>query len=106
MQVTVLAEAADRERMSRLLFRETSTIGVRFYAAERQTLDRSQEAVDTRYGPLRVKVSRLDGELMNFAPEYEDCRRVAAERGVPLKMVLAEASSRYLEQFGRPSILP
>jgi hypothetical protein len=71
------------------------------HAAERRTLDRRHVAVETSYGPLRMKVSSLDDEVVNFAPEYEDCRRVAAERGVPLKKVLAEANFRYLEQFGK-----
>ncbi len=99
--VCVIAEPADEDRLARLLFRETSTIGVRIHAAERRTLDRTQVPVETDYGPLRVKVSRLDGEVINFAPEYEDCRRVARERDVPLKTVLAEASFRYLQKFGK-----
>jgi uncharacterized protein (TIGR00299 family) protein len=98
--VTLVVEPADRERLARLLFAESTTIGVRFLAAERRALDRAQVPVQTDYGPVRVKVSRLEGEVLNFAPEYEDCLKIARERGVPLKTVLAEASRRYLEQYG------
>jgi len=99
--VSLVVETGDRERMARLLFRESTTIGLRIYTAERRTLDRSHVTVDTTYGPLRVKVSRLEGEVLNFAPEYDDCQKVARERGVPLKMVLAEANFRYLEKYGK-----
>lgn len=100
VMVSLLAEHSDRDRLAGLVFRESSTIGVRIHAAERRTLDRAHVSVDTSFGPLRVKVSSLNGEMLNFAPEYDDCQRVARERGVPLKMVLAEASHKYLEQFG------
>ena len=101
--VTLVADLADRERLARLLFTESTTIGVRFLAAERRVLDRAQVSVQTDYGPVRVKVSRLEGQVMNFAPEYEDCRRIAREQRVPLKRVLAEAGRRYLEQYGKGS---
>ena len=101
MLVSVVAEPGDADRLARLLFRETTTIGVRVHAAERRTLERSHVPVETSYGPVRVKVSRLGGEVMNFAPEYDDCRQIAQSRGVPLKLVLAEANSRYLETYGR-----
>ena len=98
MVVSLVVETADRERLARLLFRESTTIGVRIYTAERRTLDRTHVTVDTAYGPLRVKVSQLDGEILNFAPEFDDCQRAARQRGVPLKRVLAEANFRYLEK--------
>lgn len=101
MVVSLVVDPADRDRLARLLFRESTTIGVRIYTAERRTLDRTHVTVDTTYGPLRVKVSRLDGEILNFAPEYDDCQKIARERGVPLKMVLAEANFRYLQKFGK-----
>lgn len=101
MVVSLVVDMKDRERLCRLLFRESTTIGVRMYTAERRTLERAHVPVTTAYGPLRIKVSRLNGEVLNFAPEYEDCAKAARERDVPLKRVLAEASARYLEQFGK-----
>lgn len=96
--VSVVADPADRDRLIRLLFEESTTIGVRVHTAERRTMERKQIPVDTDYGPLRIKVSCLDGEVLNFAPEYEDCRKAARDRGVPLKKVLAEANFRFLEK--------
>ncbi len=99
--LTVLAAPADAERLTRLLFEETSTIGVRSYRAERRSLDRAHVSVETAYGPVRVKVSSSNGEVLNFAPEYDDCRRLAEEKRVPLKRVLEEAAAEYLVRFGK-----
>jgi uncharacterized protein (DUF111 family) len=52
--------------------------------------------VATKYGEIRIKVALLDGERVNFVPEYEDCRRLAAESGIPLKEIMAVATSSYL----------
>ena len=66
----------------------------------RRTLHRESIALDTPQGPIRVKVGRLNGHILNIAPEYEDCRRVAVERGVPLKQVLAEVSFEFQKRNG------
>lgn len=87
----VIARPEDQERLSALLFAETSTLGLRILSAERRVQSRRIVEVETRYGTVRVKVSG-DGA---YAPEYEDCRRLARERGVPLKEVLNEASLAY-----------
>jgi len=89
--LTVLCRPQDASRMAELLFEETTTIGVRSYEARRQILERETVPVETPHGTVRVKVSRRNGAVLNAAPEYEDCRRLAAERGVPLKQVLADA---------------
>ncbi len=99
--LTVLAAPCDVGPLSRLLFEETSTIGVRTYRAERLILERSHVSVETTYGPVRVKVSSRQGEVLNFAPEYEDCRRLAEERQVPLKRVLEQATAAYLAGHGK-----
>jgi hypothetical protein len=75
-----------------VLFRETTTLGVRFSSAERRVEPRRFVEVLTRHGIVRVKASP-DG----FTPEYEDARRIAAESGTPLKQVLAEACYEYLK---------
>jgi len=93
--VTLLSEPAAVDRLTDLIFRETSTIGVRSYTARRRTLQRESIPVETPLGRIRIKVSRLNGHILNVAPEYEDCQRVAAERGVPLKQVLAEAAFQF-----------
>jgi pyridinium-3,5-bisthiocarboxylic acid mononucleotide nickel chelatase len=74
-----------------ILFSETTTIGVRMYPVERRKLGREESSVDTVYGPVQVKIARLDGRVMNIAPEYRDCLRIAKEKGVPLKEVYQAA---------------
>jgi uncharacterized protein (DUF111 family) len=88
----VLCKPADREKFSDMLFRETTTLGVRQSNVKRRTLQRESVAVETSLGSIRMKVARFRGQILNAAPEYEDCQRVAAERGIPLKQVLAEAA--------------
>jgi hypothetical protein len=100
MLLTILCQSAAASRMMELLFRETTTIGVRTYDARRHTLERERVAVDTPLGLIHMKLARLDGRLLNVAPEYEDCRRIAAERGLPLKQVLAEAVLYFEKQGG------
>jgi uncharacterized protein (TIGR00299 family) protein len=87
----VIARPEDQEKLAAVLFAETSTLGLRILPAERRVQARRTVEVETRYGAVRVKVSG-DGA---YAPEYEDCRRLARERGVPLKEILNEASLAY-----------
>jgi uncharacterized protein (TIGR00299 family) protein len=89
-----IARPEDQEALAGLLFRETSTLGLRVYQAERRVQSRTTVEVATPHGTVRMKVS---GEG-NFAPEYEDCRRLALETGVPLKDILAAANFAYLTQ--------
>ena len=90
--VTLLCEPASRDRLIDLVFRETTTIGVRTYEVQRQTLARESVPVETPLGSIRMKISRLNGTVLNAAPEYEDCQRIAAQKNVPLKEVLATAN--------------
>ncbi|HLK48414.1 MAG TPA: nickel pincer cofactor biosynthesis protein LarC [Bryobacteraceae bacterium] len=90
----VIARPEDRERLAQLIFAETSTLGLRIYAAERRVQERSCVEVATAYGTVRMKIS---GEG-SYAPEYEDCRKLAAESGVPLREILAAANQAYLAQ--------
>jgi uncharacterized protein (TIGR00299 family) protein len=98
--VTLLAPLDHADALTDLLFRETTTIGVRSHQASRQTLAREWVAVETQFGSVRMKVARANGHILNAAPEYEDCRRIASERGVPLKQVLAEAASAFQKRTG------
>jgi uncharacterized protein (TIGR00299 family) protein len=90
--VTLLCEPTSRDRLTELIFRETTTIGVRTYEAQRRTLARESVVVETPLGSIRMKISRLNGTVLNAAPEYEDCQRIAAQKNVPLKQVLATAN--------------
>ena len=100
--VTLLCEPSNRDRLIDLLFRETTTIGIRTYEARRQTLARESVAVETPLGTIRMKVSRRNGTILNAAPEYEDCQRIAAQMGVPLKQVLSTANFHF-QKSGEPA---
>ncbi|MGH9745662.1 MAG: nickel pincer cofactor biosynthesis protein LarC [Candidatus Acidiferrales bacterium] len=93
--VTILSEPENVTRLVDLIFAETTTIGVRTYEVRRKTLDRELVPVETPLGAVRMKVSRMNGTILNATPEYEDCKRIAAERGVPLKQVIATASFEF-----------
>ncbi|MGH9792899.1 MAG: nickel pincer cofactor biosynthesis protein LarC [Candidatus Acidiferrales bacterium] len=98
--LTLLCEPAAADRLVDLLFRETTTLGVRTYEARRRVLERETVSVETPYGAVRMKLARMNGSVLNAAPEYEDCRRIASERGVPLKQVLADAALAFEKQRG------
>jgi uncharacterized protein (DUF111 family) len=91
----VLAPPNRHDAIESLIFRETTTIGLRHYTAARSVLGREIVEVETVHGKVRVKVSRLDGKVTNVAPEYEDCARIAREKNVPLKEVQALAVQAY-----------
>ena len=91
--VRVIARPEDREMLAEVLFAETSTLGLRIYSAERRVKARRSIEVDTPHGKVRIKIA----ENGSFAPEYEDCRKIARETGAPLKQILAEASLAYLK---------
>jgi uncharacterized protein (TIGR00299 family) protein len=88
-----LSTPALRETLAALMFAETSTLGLRIYPAERRVKARRIAEVQTAYGRVRVKISE-DG---SFAPEYEDCRRLAEENKIPLRRVMEAASFAYLK---------
>lgn len=96
--VTVLARPEDRERLSGILFAETTTIGVRYQEMTRECLDREVVSVDTPLGPVRFKVARRAGQVLNAKPEFDDCARIAAERGIPIKDVQDSALKAWLNR--------
>ena len=93
--VTVLVPVNLRDGILDLLFRETTTIGVRYHEADRECLSRQWTTVSTRFGPVRIKIARRGGAEMNAAPEYEDCAARAAERKVAVREVHAAAIQAY-----------
>ena len=95
LQVLALPDSVDK--LSRLIFQETTTIGLRKYSADRSILEREFVEVATEYGPVKIKVSRMEGEVVNAAPEYEDCARIARDKNVSLKIVQALAMSAYFK---------
>ncbi len=96
MLLTVLARPEQAQSLAKLLFAETTTLGVRMREERRLALERRWVPVRTKWGEVRMKVANLNGTVANCAPEYEDCRRIAAEQQVPLKAVMQEAMREYL----------
>ena len=89
--LTVLCAPANAAHFEELLLRETTTLGVRRHDEQRSILERSSHSVETEFGPIRIKVGRRDGDMMNAAPEFEDCREAAQRHGVALKEVMQAA---------------
>ena len=86
-----LADPGARDAVVAAILRETTAIGLRFHTVQRVVLPREVVSVETPYGPVRVKIAVAPDGTRNVAPEYEDCRQVAAERGVALKVVYQAA---------------
>jgi len=93
--IRVIAKPEDREALAQMMFAETSTLGLRIYTAERRVKERHTVEVETQHGKVRIKIA----ENGSYAPEYEDCRKLAREADVPLKQILAEANLAYQKNF-------
>jgi pyridinium-3,5-bisthiocarboxylic acid mononucleotide nickel chelatase len=89
--VTVLCAEADADKFTELMLRETSSFGVRRHTTERRKLRREFATAVTEYGEVQVKLGRLDGRVVQAAPEFESCKKVAAKAGLPLKAVYEAA---------------
>jgi len=89
--LTLLCKPADNNALMSLIFTETTTLGARTFTAQRRTLPRETVNVHTKYGDVHVKLARVNGSIRHVAPEYEDCRKLACERNVPLQQVINEA---------------
>jgi pyridinium-3,5-bisthiocarboxylic acid mononucleotide nickel chelatase len=100
--LTVLTAPGAREALEALIFSETTTLGVRRSEWERTTLARESVSVETAYGPVRVKLGRREGRIVNAQPEFDDCEKVAAARGVPVKEVWAAALAAWRKEHAKP----
>jgi len=96
--LTVLSKPEESDALTRIIFTETSTIGVRRREEQRQALARKWITVRTRWGDVRLKVACMNGTVTNYAPEYEDCKKIAVQHHVPLKSVMQEALQGYLKK--------
>lgn len=98
--LSVLCRIESKDKLSAMLFAETTTLGVRSYEVERRALDREIVRVETQYGPIDVKVGRLNGNVVNEMPEYEQCRAAALRARVPLRVV--ESAARLAFALQKP----
>jgi pyridinium-3,5-bisthiocarboxylic acid mononucleotide nickel chelatase len=93
--LTVLCKPQDTNALTSLIFAETTTFGVRTTNAQRRILPREHVSVSTTFGDVRIKLSRVNGRILHVSPEFEDCRKLAVEKNVPLQQVINEALRRY-----------
>jgi uncharacterized protein (DUF111 family) len=99
--LSVLTDSSKTDALVDTIFRETTSIGVRIQEVGRKKLSREIQEVDTMYGKVRVKISRQGKEILTVTPEYEDCRKIAEEKQVPLKMILEEAKVCFLAKLAK-----
>ena len=96
--MTIVARPDQRGLMTDIVFRESTTIGIRHQELSRECLDREMVTVATSLGPVRFKVARRDGRVLNAQPEFEDLAKLSAERGIPIKEAQALAHKAWLER--------
>jgi hypothetical protein len=95
--VTVVAPPERRQQIANVLFAHSTTIGLRYQEMQRDTLQREVRAIETPIGTVGFKVATREGRVLNAAPEFDDCARIAAARGIPIKEVQAIATRAWLE---------
>jgi len=95
--LSVIATPATRERLTATIFRETTTIGVRYRDMTRECLERETKTIVTPFGPIRFKVALRGGEVLNAAPEFDDCVRAATATGKSIKDIQAAATKAWLD---------
>ena len=96
--LTVLAGEKEKDKLTEIIFRESTAIGVRHYRAARTCLERKIARVKTPLGLVRVKVSTLGDEIINIQPEYEDCKKIAEKKKLPLREVMDEVKKKYCKK--------
>lgn len=101
VKLTVLCSNKEKENLMKLIFDETTSIGLRFYEAGRRILDREIKNTDTKLGKVRVKVSKFGDEVIRATPEYEDCKKLAKKHKLPLLEVIKSVSSAHRKEPGK-----
>jgi hypothetical protein len=95
-QLTVLCSPANSEILQKIVFAESTTLGLRYREEQKLMLLRSFVSIETEWGPIRIKIGTLEsGEEVNCAPEFEDCRAIAEKHEIPLKQVMQVAMAAY-----------
>lgn len=94
IKLTVLCNSNEKEKMMKIIFEETTTIGLRFYEADRQTLKREIKEINTALGKVKVKISKLGSNIIKITPEYEDCKKLAKKLNMPLIEVMERVKSQ------------
>jgi len=98
IMLNVLVDRGKLEAVKETIFRETTTLGLRYAPMTCHRLGRETVQVETPWGQVPVKIGRCKGETVQFAPEYKDCERIAKQYGIPLKNVYDEVRAAYLKR--------
>jgi uncharacterized protein (DUF111 family) len=98
--LTVLTRPEQAERLAGIVLHESSTLGVRMSRGERLKAERRMDTIETPLGPARVKLKLLGGRAIAAAPEYEDCRALAASAGLPVEAVMQRVTAAARAHFG------
>jgi uncharacterized protein (DUF111 family) len=96
--LSVLTDKSKSTEILDTIFRETTSIGVRIQEVGRKKLNREVREIETAFGKVRVKISKRGDEIMSITPEYEDCKKLAEEKQVPLKAVMDEAKAKSISR--------
>jgi uncharacterized protein (DUF111 family) len=95
VMLSVLCESERRTELTDLIYQETTTLGIRVRAVERECLEREFVSVETEFGSIDVKIGKLNGQVVNVMPEYEQVRRIALEKSVAFRVVRDAALSGF-----------
>lgn len=95
----VLAKEKNKDNLVRIIFEETTTLGVRTYPVNQISLPLDSISIETEYGTIGVKVSIRNGKILKLIPDYEDCRSAAIMHGIPIKLIYDEVNSKAFEKF-------
>jgi hypothetical protein len=90
IKLTIISDYYTRDRLIHTLFKETTSLGIRFYPVQRKKLPRQIRVIETSYGPVKVKLSSLDNQSDQITPELDDCQKIANKLGIPLREVYEE----------------
>jgi len=99
--LTVILPSELLDGVCKVLFEETTTLGLRYHRCHRQVLERTVEPVEGPLGKVSVKVARMDGRIVSFSPEYEECKVLANRHKVPFKKVQRQVVQEFLKQQGK-----
>ena len=99
-KISVLSSETDRQAMTEILLHETSSFGVRYFRIGRTVLEREMKTVNISWGPVRIKIGKFNGKVIQISPEYEDCKKIAYKEKVFVKQVYEEAHSQAIKLFG------
>ncbi|NLM20515.1 MAG: nickel pincer cofactor biosynthesis protein LarC [Peptococcaceae bacterium] len=101
VKLSILTTAERAKAVEEVIFKETTTIGLRKYPVEKRMIPRTTKVLETQYGPVAVKYSYYNGQAIKAKPEYEDCKRIAREKGIALAEVYQEINSLIYKELDK-----